>query len=106
MGDIRDGVRPEQVALAFHLGVAAGVAEVCRRLSARHDVKRAALSGGVFQNDLLLRLLTERLTESGVEVIKHQRVPPNDAGIAFGQAAVALARQEKGAKVRAATRIG
>jgi hydrogenase maturation protein HypF len=47
-----------------------------------------ALSGGVFQNRLLLKRTTRLLEAAGFEVFTHSRVPPNDGGIAFGQAVV------------------
>ena len=50
-----------------------------------------ALSGGVFQNRLLLELVDDGLTEMGVEVLKHSLIPPNDGGIALGQAVYGMA---------------
>ena len=55
----------------------------------------AALSGGVFQNGLLLKLVVNPLREAGFEVLLHSMVPPNDGGIALGQALAALAAFEK-----------
>ena len=53
----------------------------------------AALSGGVFQNAILLEGLHARLTRSGLKVLLHHKVPANDGGIALGQSAVALSRR-------------
>ena len=50
-----------------------------------------ALSGGVFQNRLLLELVDDGLTEMGVKVLKHSLIPPNDGGIALGQAVYGMA---------------
>ena len=56
---------------------------------------KAALSGGSFQNRLLLELTDHMLLEQGFEVLKHQLLPPNDGGIALGQAVYAMAYLEK-----------
>jgi hydrogenase maturation protein HypF len=58
----------------------------------REDVGVAVLSGGVFQNRVLLEDVTARLRAAHLEVLVACEVPPNDGGIAFGQAAVAAAR--------------
>ncbi|MBR3457511.1 MAG: hypothetical protein IKH16_05080, partial [Selenomonadaceae bacterium] len=49
-----------------------------------------ALSGGVFQNQLLTRLVRERLTADGFHVLMHSLLPPNDGGICLGQAVAAM----------------
>ena len=59
------------------------------RFCTRHE------SGGVFQNRLLLELTDHMLLEQGFEVLKHQLLPPNDGGIALGQAVYAMAYLEK-----------
>ena len=51
---------------------------------------KVALSGGVFQNRLLLHLTEERLMKEGFEVLRHRMIPPNDGGIAIGQAAYGM----------------
>lgn len=79
-------------ALDFHLTMAAAAAEVLGVLSARTGLWTAALSGGVFQNALLLEQLLARLGD--YRVLLPHNAPPNDGGIAYGQAAVALARME------------
>lgn len=85
------GVEVPVLAARFHRAVVAGVAAVCGRLREREGLKRVVLSGGVFQNDLLLAWLTEALSAAGLEVYSHHQVPPNDAGVALGQSVVALA---------------
>lgn len=82
------------IAAKFHRTVSQGVAGMCAALSEREGLRKVVLSGGVFQNDLLLRMATGELKERGFEVYSHRLVPPNDGGIALGQAAVALARAE------------
>ncbi|HOW98254.1 MAG TPA: hypothetical protein P5567_03810 [Kiritimatiellia bacterium] len=85
------GVAIPVLAARFHRTVAAGAAALCGRLREREKPNRVVLSGGVFQNDLLRAWLTETLSASGFEVYCPRRVPPGDAGVALGQAAVASA---------------
>lgn len=80
--------RPE-IAAAFHESVAAATGDACAQAGGSDLV---VLSGGCFQNLRLLAATTARLEASGCRVLSHTRVPPNDGGISFGQAAVAAAR--------------
>jgi hydrogenase maturation protein HypF len=90
--DLLDG-RPEgEVSAAFHLGVVDLIANIALRVRDERNLSRVALSGGVFQNMFLLERAVERLESCGFEVLTHSRVPANDGGISFGQAAVANAR--------------
>jgi hydrogenase maturation protein HypF len=77
------------MARRFHDTLAAAAAEVCVRLRATHGADRVVLSGGVFQNKLLTEGLHQRLSALGFRVFTHRLVPPNDGGLALGQAAVA-----------------
>ena len=86
------GADSGRLAYWFHEILAEQITAVCvqaRNISGR---QKAVLSGGVFQNRLLLRLTEERLTEEGFEVLRHRMVPPNDGGIAVGQAAYGMAQ--------------
>jgi hydrogenase maturation protein HypF len=82
----------EVIAARFHHGVAALIEDGCLLLRERHGVGTVALSGGVFQNLLLLRATLARLEARGFVVLVHSRVPCNDGGISLGQAVVAAAR--------------
>jgi hydrogenase maturation protein HypF len=93
--DLLAGAGPAVIAARFHRGVAAAIAEVCTALGKRSGLGTVALSGGVFQNLLLLGHVVDRLEESGFRVLTHARVPPNDGGISLGQAAVAGARDRQ-----------
>jgi hydrogenase maturation protein HypF len=94
--DLLDGYPPRKVSAQFHFGVAALIATVARRVRDERGLNRVALSGGVFQNMLLLKSACRMLKRDGFEVLTHSRVPTNDGGISFGQAAVAGARLASG----------
>ena len=84
------GEPPPRLAADFHAVLAASIADGCRTVREQTGIATAALSGGVFQNRLLLHLVTEKLEESGFTVLRHHLVPPNDGGLALGQAVYAM----------------
>ena len=90
--DLRAGVDRAVVAARFHHGVARALVAGCRAARAATGLDTVALSGGVFQNLLLLEAAVAGLAADGFRVLLHGRVPPNDGGISLGQAAVAGAR--------------
>jgi len=90
--DLGRGVEVPTVAARFHNGLGDAVLAGCERIRSAHGVAVVALSGGVFQNVLLLRRCVDRLGAAGFRVLVHGQVPPNDAGISLGQAAVAAVR--------------
>jgi len=92
--DVRNQVPVPRVSLKMHQTVAEIIAAVCRRISPATGLKQVALSGGVFQNRLLLKLTCHKLKEAGFQVFTHHLVPCNDGGIALGQAVVTS--QKKG----------
>lgn len=79
------------IAARFHNALADVIATVCRRLREEFGLTTVALSGGVFQNALLLARALDRLEDGGFVVLTHREVPCNDGGISLGQAAVAAA---------------
>ena len=87
--DLRAGRSREVIAAAFHGAVADLIAGTAAALSRTSGLDRVALSGGVFQNVVLCELVRARLEGSGLHLMTHQTVPPNDGGLALGQAAVA-----------------
>jgi hydrogenase maturation protein HypF len=89
--DVRQRVPVPVIAARFHHGLAAGLAAAALDARDRTGLTTVALSGGVFQNMVLLGELADRLEAAGLRVLTHSRVPPNDGGISLGQAAVAAA---------------
>lgn len=85
-----DGEGADKLAFVFHASLADGIVKCCESISRKTGVKKCALSGGVFQNKLLLRLTKQQLEALGFEVLIHSLVPANDGGIALGQAYYAL----------------
>lgn len=90
--DVRKGLAAPRIAARFHNGVADMVAEVCGCVREASGLQTVALSGGVFQNVTLLESAMSRLEAAGFRVLTHRLVPPNDGGLALGQAAVAAQR--------------
>jgi hydrogenase maturation protein HypF len=93
--DLLSGTDTGVVAARFHNWLASGLAETARLLRAKHGIDIVALSGGCFQNEILLKGLKRLLTDKGFEVIVNKRVPTNDGGISFGQVVVASAMLER-----------
>jgi hydrogenase maturation protein HypF len=87
--DLDAGRRPEEIAAAFHEGVALAAALACDWAA---EPRTVVLSGGTFQNLRLLGATRRRLEGLGFSVLTHRLVPPNDGGISYGQAAIAARR--------------
>jgi hydrogenase maturation protein HypF len=89
VADLRGGQEAGAVAAGFHRAVARLIGEAAEDNRRRTGIDQVALSGGVFQNVLLVTLATQELASRGFGVLTHRLVPPNDGGLALGQAAVA-----------------
>lgn len=89
------GTDSGELAYLFHQTLAEQIVAVCMEARKSSGRNKVALSGGVFQNRLLLRLTEERLGQEGFEVLRHHMIPPNDGGIAIGQAAYGMNRLQK-----------
>jgi len=87
--DWRDKTPQSVIAGRFHNTIARMILETCQVISAKTGIKAAALSGGVFQNRILLRKTRSMVESAGMRVYTHQQVPCNDGGISLGQAVIA-----------------
>ncbi len=97
VADWQAGLSPSVIAARFHNSVAAMIRDVCLRLQARYGLHEVALSGGVFQNVRLLGKTLPLLRDAGFTVYTHRLVPPNDGGLALGQAVIAaFSAKQKG----------
>ncbi len=86
----REGRSSEELAYCFHEGLADLISMACLRAREETGITTVALSGGVFQNTLLLELTESRLQARGFKVLRHRLTAPNDGGICLGQAAAAM----------------
>ena len=94
--DLEAGESAGRISAKFHSTLAGAIVGMCQRIRADSGISTVVLSGGVFQNALLLRGALEQLTAGGFEVVAPSRVPANDGGIALGQAVIAGARLAEG----------
>src|SRR6267378_2479255 len=92
---LANGAPASEVAARFHRTLAMAIAAGCQIARERSRVETVALSGGCFQNRLLSESAKRLLEQDGFDVLVHGRVPPNDGGVALGQAAVAAWRSRQ-----------
>lgn len=85
LSDIKDQVDYGRIALKFHRTIIEMCCQMCVKLRAKCEINKVALSGGVFQNNILLCELYDRLKSEGFQVLIHKRIPCNDSGISVGQ---------------------
>jgi hydrogenase maturation protein HypF len=94
--DLGNGVERATMSARFHVGVADAYVRAAMLAGAMSDIRAVCLSGGVFHNRLLTRILCSRLREAGMEVYLPVRVSPGDGGLSYGQVVVAAARMASG----------
>lgn len=92
LADLARDTSRELIAARFHQGLVSALGRVARDLAIRHDFGTVVLSGGVFQNRILLEGVARSLRAAGLIVLTPRRFPANDGGISLGQAAIAAAR--------------
>ena len=91
---LRAGAAPGDLAFTFHVAVAEVVRDLAVAECGARGLDHVVLSGGVFQNALLTSMCVERLGQAGLDQLTHRLVPPNDGGLALGQAFVAAYRTD------------
>ena len=91
----RENATKASLALGFHRTIAEMTAAVCVQQRDITGINQVALSGGVFQNILLLELVSQQLVELGFEVYYPSLIPCNDGGISLGQAMIAARRYQR-----------
>ncbi len=91
IADLDAGVAPAEVAAGFHRAVGAGACAAACQVASERALDTVVLSGGVFQNRLLLESTSAALTRAGLRVLVPERLPVNDGGISYGQAAITAA---------------
>ncbi|GCF09974.1 carbamoyltransferase HypF [Dictyobacter arantiisoli] len=92
VNDIQQGRTVPKIAYRFHCTIAELLAQACHEIRKQTGLSSVALSGGVFQNRLLLEQLITRLEAFSFQVYTNRRVPPNDGGLSLGQLAIAAAQ--------------
>ncbi|HEY9761148.1 MAG TPA: carbamoyltransferase HypF [Trichocoleus sp.] len=92
LADLMQKVDPAIISARFHVGLANAIATLTQTLRHQHPFTQVALTGGVFQNKVLLLEVKQRLEALGLTVLTHSKVPPNDGGLSLGQAVIAAAR--------------
>lgn len=92
--DLEMGKSQAEIGWRFHLTMAQMITTVCQQIAEETGLRTVALSGGCFQNRLLLSMSIPRLEQAGFTVLLHRRVPCNDGGISLGQVALACTEPE------------
>jgi hydrogenase maturation protein HypF len=93
--DVESGKGPAEIGGKFHATMALAIIETCEALADDTGLERVALSGGVFQNEMLLTWVVDGLRAAGLTPLVHGRVPCNDGGISLGQAVAAARLKER-----------
>ena len=93
--DVARGIAPAVISCKFHQTLIRMFSDLCEVIRKENGLNRVVLSGGVFQNSLLLTGLINALEKRKFKVFSHNKVPANDGGISLGQALVAAAVTDK-----------
>ncbi|NEU81435.1 carbamoyltransferase HypF [Nostoc sp. UIC 10630] len=92
LDDLQQQIPQPVIAAKFHKGLANAIVEMLKHLCEGNLINQVALTGGVFQNCILLQQVSKRLETLGIKVLTHSLVPANDGGLSLGQAVIAAAK--------------
>ncbi len=92
--DVLAGREASEIGAKFHQTIVEASVAICEKAREEQGIHVIGLTGGVFQNVLLTQRLQHRLESRGFQVLCHRLVPPNDGGIALGQAVIARHRSQ------------
>ncbi|MBN3894310.1 MAG: carbamoyltransferase HypF [Nostoc sp. NOS(2021)] len=92
LNDLQQQIAQPVMAAKFHKGLANAILEMVKHLCQENLINQVALTGGVFQNCILLEQVSKRLQTLGIKVLTHSLVPANDGGLSLGQAVIAAAQ--------------
>ncbi|WP_353930584.1 carbamoyltransferase HypF [Okeanomitos corallinicola TIOX110] len=90
--DLKQKILPSEIAAKFHISLAILITEIVKNLKQKYQFNQVVLTGGVFQNRILLEQTSKRLKNIGIKVITHSIVPANDGGLSLGQTVIAAAK--------------
>jgi hydrogenase maturation protein HypF len=82
----KDGIELYHLSKIFHNSLSAGIVDIAAKICSQNSIDQILLSGGVFQNRIMLKEVEKRLDKAGLKVFINKRIPTNDAGISAGQA--------------------
>lgn len=90
--DLQRQFSPQIIATKFHLGLAVAIVNMVKKLCENNSISQVALTGGVFQNRILLEQVSGGLNKLGLNILTHSQVPANDGGLSLGQVVIAAAK--------------
>ena len=92
LSDLQGGQNSAVIAARFHHGLSRAIVKIIKILCQRNNIDTVVLSGGVFQNRLLLEGVSDRLANEKLTVLSPIMLPANDGGLSFGQVVIAAAK--------------
>lgn len=92
LDDLQQNIPKAVIAAKFHKGLAKAIVDIVNHLSYQQEIQQVVLTGGVFQNQILLEQVSYRLEKKGITVLSHHLVPSNDGGLSLGQAVIVAAQ--------------